>query len=63
MRDIQLLTGNRKSYSTAVLPYVQHILLGAPLSKNYNDLSAYGGAMPTAYPWATAVPTPAASSS
>ncbi|KAI1323423.1 hypothetical protein F5Y16DRAFT_403443 [Xylariaceae sp. FL0255] len=45
---------------TDVLPYVTHILQNTTLTKNYNNLSAYGGALTTAYPWATAVPTAAA---
>ncbi|KAI1264996.1 carbohydrate esterase family 15 protein [Xylariaceae sp. FL1019] len=44
---------------TSVLPFVQHILLNATLTKDYNDLGSYGAPMTTTYPWATAVPKPA----
>ncbi|KAI1827096.1 carbohydrate esterase family 15 protein [Xylaria intraflava] len=43
----------------SVLPFVTHILQNTTLTKDYNDLSSYGGAMTAAYPWATAIPKPA----
>ncbi|KAK7740620.1 hypothetical protein SLS62_011061 [Diatrype stigma] len=41
---------------TSVLPFVTKILQNQTITKDYDDLSSYGGAMTTAYPWATAIP-------
>ncbi len=51
------LTNSPPPHSTSVLPFVTKILQNQTISKDYDDLSSYGGPMTTAYPWATAIPT------
>ncbi|KAI9149634.1 4-O-methyl-glucuronoyl methylesterase [Paramyrothecium foliicola] len=36
---------------TNVLPYVEHILKGVPLTRDYHNYGSYGSAMKESYPW------------